>query len=113
MLGVVPKVGAFFATIPPAVIGGAGVIMFAMIFSSGLGIVHRYVRLNRRNMVILAVSVGLGLGCELRGEVLQHLPQHLRTLLGFGLITGGLTALVLNLVFPEGEPHVATQDAPD
>ena len=100
-LGVVPKVGALFATIPPAVIGGGGLIMFAMIFASGLSIIHRSVPLTRRNLVILAVATGLGLGVELRPDALQYLPEDLRTFFGSGLIAGGLTALVLNLVFPE------------
>jgi NCS2 family nucleobase:cation symporter-2 len=100
-LGVVPKVGAFFATIPPAVIGGGGLIMFAMIFASGLSIIHRSVPLTRRNLIILAVATGLGLGVELRPDVLQHLPEGLRTFFGSGLIAGGLSALVLNLVFPD------------
>jgi NCS2 family nucleobase:cation symporter-2 len=100
-LGVVPKVGALFATIPPAVIGGGGLIMFAMIFASGLSIIHRSVPLTRRNLVILAVATGLGLGVELRPDALQHLPEGLRTFFGSGLIAGGLTALVLNLVLLE------------
>jgi len=100
-LGIVPKVAAGFATIPPAVIGGGGLIMFSMIFASGAAIIHREVPMNRRTMVILAVSVGLGLGVELRPEVLQHLPDSLGSFLGVGLVTGGLSALLLNLVFPE------------
>ncbi|MDH3743674.1 MAG: purine permease [Acidobacteriota bacterium] len=99
-LGFVPKVAALFATIPPSVIGGAGLIMFAMIFSSGVAMFYRGVELDRRNLVILAVALGLGLGVELRGEVLAHFPDWVRTFFGSGLITGGLTALVLNLVLP-------------
>ncbi len=101
LLGLVPKVGALFATIPPAVVGGGGLIMFAMIFSSGASIFHRGVEPNRRNLVILAVSVGLGLGVELRPAVLSHLPGGVQTLFGSGLVTGGLVALVLNLAFRE------------
>jgi len=105
LLGLVPRVGAFFATIPPAVIGGAGLIMFAMIFTSGARIVHRGERWGQRTLVIMAVSVGLGLGVELRPDVLQHLPKWVQDFFGAGLITGGLTALVLNLVLPaEKEP---------
>lgn len=99
-LGVVPKVGALFATIPAAVIGGGGLIMFAMIFSSGAAIFHRNVRLTRRNLVILAVALALGLGIELRPEVLAQLPAAARTFLGSGLITGGLTALLLAALLP-------------
>lgn len=99
--GLVPKVGALFATIPAPVIGGGGLLMFAMIVASGVAIVHRGVRLTQRNMVILAVSLGLGLGVELRPAAVAALPDGLRTLLGSGLITGGLAALVLNAVLPE------------
>jgi NCS2 family nucleobase:cation symporter-2 len=100
-LGIVPKVGALLATMPAAVIGGAGLIMFAMIFASGAAIIHRGVHLTQRNMVILAVSLGLGLGVEFRPDAVQYFPSALRTLFGSGLVTGGFTALVLNAVLPE------------
>jgi NCS2 family nucleobase:cation symporter-2 len=99
-LGLVPKVGAAFATLPPAVIGGGALVMFGMIFSSGAAIFHRSVRPTRRSLVILAVSMALGLGVELRPDVLQHFADGVRTFFGSGLITGGLAALVLNLVLP-------------
>lgn len=101
-MGLVPKVGALFATIPAPVIGGGGLIMFAMIFSSGAAIFHRSVHLNQRNLVILAVSLALGLACELRPEALANLPQWARSFFTAGLITGGLTALLLNAIFPDG-----------
>jgi xanthine permease len=100
-LGLIPKVGALVATIPPSVIGGGGLIMFAMIFASGVAIIHRSVELNQRNMIILAVSLGLGLAVELRPDALQYFPQELKSFLGSGLISGGLMALILNLIFPE------------
>ena len=100
LLGIFPKIGAAFATIPPAVIGGAGLVMFAMIFSSGAAIFSRSVPLTQRSLVVLAVSVGLGLGVELRPDALQHLPEGLRNFVGTGLIAGGISALALNAVLP-------------
>ena len=100
-LGIVPKVSALFATVPRSVVGGAGLIMFAMIFSSGIAIVRRHVELTQRNMVILAVAVGLGLGVELRPEALQHLPEWARAFFGSGLVTGGVSAAAMNFIFPE------------
>lgn len=100
-LGLVPKISALFTTIPPSVVGGAGLVMFAMIFSSGIAIVRRSVELSQRNMVILAVAVGLGLGVELRPEALQHLPEWSQTFFGSGLVTGGVAAAVMNFAFPE------------
>jgi len=101
LLGLVPKVGIVVATIPPSVIGGGAIIMFAMIFSSGLAIIHRGVGLTKRNLLIIAASMALGLGVEYRPEVLQHFPQVLKTLLRQGLVVGGLTGFLLNLIFPE------------
>ncbi len=108
MLGIVPKVGALLATIPAAVIGGGGLIMFSMIFASGAAIIHRGTKLSQRNMVILAVSLGLGLGVELRPDALRHLPDAIRTLFGSGLVTGGLTALILNATLKDRPPRHLT-----
>ncbi len=102
-LGLVPKVGALFATIPPAVIGGGGLIMFGMIFASGAAIFHRAVAPTRRNLVIVAAAMALGLGVELRPAIVAQLPEAARTFLGSGLMVGGLGAVVMNLVFPERE----------
>jgi NCS2 family nucleobase:cation symporter-2 len=106
VLGLFPKVGALFATIPPAVIGGAALVMFGMIFASGAAIFSRSVPLTQRSLVILAVSVALGLGVELRPEALAALPEGARNFLSTGLVTGGLAALVLNAALPlrEREP---------
>jgi NCS2 family nucleobase:cation symporter-2 len=101
VLGLIPKVGVLVATIPAAVIGGAALIMFAMIFASGLAIIHHSVELNKRNMVIIAVSIALGLGVEFRPEVVQAFPEAAKSLLGQGLVVGGLAAFLLNVVFPE------------
>lgn len=103
LLGLTPKVGAGFATLPPSVIGGGGLIMFAMIFVSGAAIIHRGTAFTQRDMVIVAVALALGLGVELRPAALSSLPEVIQTLFGSGLITGGLTALVLNVVLPPGD----------
>jgi NCS2 family nucleobase:cation symporter-2 len=100
VLGFVPKVGAVVATIPAPVIGGGSLVMFAMIFASGFAILKRGVDLNQRNLVILAASLALGLGLQWRPEALQHFIPELQTFFGSGLVTGGLVALILNLVLP-------------
>ncbi|MFQ5637342.1 MAG: uracil-xanthine permease family protein [bacterium] len=101
LLGMIPKVGGLVATIPPAVIGGGALIMFSMIFASGLTIIHRHVELNKRNVIIIAASLALGLGVEHRPDVLQYMPQTLKSLLSQGLVVGGLAGFLLNVIFPE------------
>ncbi len=101
VLGLVPKIGSLFATIPPAVIGGAALVMFGMIFASGAAIFARGVPLTRRNLVVLAVSVAVGLGAELRPAAMEALPEAVRTFLSAGLVTGGLASLALSALLPE------------
>ncbi len=101
LLGLIPKVGVAVATIPASVIGGGALIMFAMIFASGLAIIQRNVELNKRNMIIIAASMALGLGVEYRPDVLQHFPQVVKTLFTQGLVVGGLSGFLLNLIFPD------------
>ncbi len=104
VLGFVPKVAAVVAAMPNPVLGGAAIILFGMIFSVGVRILTR-ARLTQRNLTIVATSIVLGLGVEVRPDVLSSLPDDLRLLAGSGLIAGGVTALVLNLVLPsDGEP---------
>ena len=75
--------------------------MFAMIFASGAAIFHRSVTLTRRSLVIFAVALGLGLGVEARPDVVSSLPGWAATFFGSGLIAGGLSGLLLNLVLPD------------
>lgn len=102
LLGFVPKVGAIVSAMPDAVLGGGALILFAMIFASGFRLIHENVTLNHRNMTILAVSVGLGLAVSFRPDALQNFSSNIQTLLGSGLIMGGFTALILNLLLPGG-----------
>lgn len=99
-LGFVPKVAALIAAMPNPVLGGAAVVLFGMIFAVGVRIITRGVALTQRNLTVIAASIVLGLGVEMRPEVLSSLPDELRLLAGSGLIAGGVTALVLNLVLP-------------
>ncbi|SFS91153.1 uracil-xanthine permease family protein [Halostagnicola kamekurae] len=100
ILGLVPKVAAVAAAMPDPVLGGAAVVLFGMIFSIGLRIVADRVELERRNLTIIAASVVLGVGVEITPEMLEQLPESVRVLVGSGLLVGGVTPLVLNLVLP-------------
>jgi xanthine permease XanP len=99
VLGVVPAVGVIVQALPPAALGGATLIMFGMVAASGVRILAR-VSWNRRNSLILAVSLGAGLGVTFVPELLQTLPPLLRNTLSSGIATGGMSALLLNTVLP-------------
>jgi NCS2 family nucleobase:cation symporter-2 len=102
LLGFVPKIGAVVSAMPAAVLGGGALILFAMIFASGARLITQNVELNQRNSTILALSMALGLGVAFRPEVLQAFPSEVQTFFGSALVTGGISALVLNIVLPGG-----------
>ncbi len=99
LLGLLPGVAAFIQQIPEPVLGGATVVMFGTIAAAGVRIISREV-LDRRTLMILAVSLAMGLGVAQVPEVLQHLPELLKSVLSFGVATGGITAMLLNLLLP-------------
>jgi NCS2 family nucleobase:cation symporter-2 len=113
VLGLVPKVGAVVSAMPDAVLGGGALVLFAMIFSSGARIVAQNVTLDQRNSTILALSMALGLGVAFQPAVLQQFPAEVQTLFGSALVTGGFTALLLNVLIPGGGVGTGPTDHTD
>ena len=101
--GLVPKIGALITTIPIEVLGGGVIVMFGMVTAAGVSMLSD-VHWSRRNMVIFAVAMSLGLGLQLEPGALQHVPQTLKVLLTSGLLPAAFIAIVLNLVLPEELP---------
>ncbi len=99
VLGLIPAVGALVQAMPPAALGGATLIMFGMVAAAGIRILAR-VPPTRRSALILAVALGTGLAVTFVPELLSQLPTPLRTTLSSGIATGGLCALVLNIILP-------------
>ncbi|AWH88983.1 uracil-xanthine permease family protein [Limnobaculum parvum] len=99
LLGLFPIVSSFVLSIPEPVLGGATIVMFGTIAASGVRIVSRET-LNRRAVMIMALSLAVGLGVSQQPQILQFAPEWLKTLLSSGIAAGGITAIVLNLVFP-------------
>ncbi|MFP1917053.1 nucleobase:cation symporter-2 family protein [Lonsdalea quercina] len=100
VLGLFPAVSGFVQHIPEPVLGGATIVMFGTIAASGVRIVSRE-PLNRRAIMIIALSLAVGLGVAQQPLILQFAPDWLKTLLSSGIAAGGITAIILNLVFPQ------------
>ena len=99
VLGLIPAVGVLVQALPPSALGGATLIMFGMVAAAGLRILGR-VPMNRRNSTILAISLGLGLGVTFVPTMLDQLPPLLKSTFSSGIATGGMCALLLNIVLP-------------
>lgn len=99
LCGLVPKFGAVIASMPITVLGGGVIIMFGMVTASGVRMLAD-VNWDRRNMVIFAISLSIGLGLQLAPEAMQHLPDTVRVLMTSGLFPAAVLSIVLNLVLP-------------
>ncbi|HCR4031894.1 nucleobase:cation symporter-2 family protein [Morganella morganii] len=106
ILGLFPGIGWFFTTIPAPVLGGAMTLMFSMIAIAGIRIILSN-GLRRRETLIVATSLGLGLGVSYDPAVFHVLPTSLYALAENPICMGGVTAIILNLIIPinkEAEP---------
>lgn len=106
ILGLFPGIGWFFTTIPAPVLGGAMTLMFSMIAIAGIRIILSN-GLRRRETLIVATSLGLGLGVSYDPAVFHVLPTSLYALAENPICMGGVTAIILNLIIPiskEKEP---------
>ena len=100
LCGLVPKIGAVISTVPIQVLGGGVIVMFGMVVAAGVSMLSD-VHWNRRNMVIFAVALSIGLGLQLEPAALQHMPDTLHVLLTSGLLPAAFIAITLNLLLPE------------
>ncbi|MBU7591590.1 nucleobase:cation symporter-2 family protein [Metabacillus halosaccharovorans] len=99
VLGLVPKIAAFATIIPPAVLGGATVVMFGMVISSGIKMLRSVDFSDQQNLLVIACSISLGLGATVVPDLFAGLPQSFKIIVSDGIITGSLTAILLNLFF--------------
>ena len=97
LLGLFPIVGAVFSLMPDPVLGGATLLMFGTVAAAGIRIISSQ-EIGRKETLVLAVSLSLGLGVELMPDVLQQAPEAIRSIFSSGITTGGLTAIIANIV---------------
>ena len=98
--GLIPKIGAIIASMPLPVLGGGVIVMFGMVASAGMNMLTE-VTMNRRNMVIIAVSLSVGLGLNLVPSAVQYLPGIMKTLATSAVAPTAIIAILLNLILPE------------
>ncbi|MCG8708021.1 purine permease [Brenneria sp. 4F2] len=112
-MGLFPVIGRFFTTIPASVMGGATLLMFAMISLAGLRIILAGPHgLDRRETLIVATSLGLGLGISYEPEVFHLMPGSISMLLENPISAGGIIAIIMNLCLPYGSMRTRRHAAP-
>jgi len=97
LLGLFPKIGAIVAAIPSAVLGGAALVMFGTVAVIGIQTLSRVDFHDDRNVMIVAVSLGLALVPVAFPTFYRNFDVDLQVVFGSGITMGALSAIVLNL----------------
>lgn len=98
-MGLLPKIGALVTIIPDSVLGGAMLVMFTMIAVQGIRMLTKVDFENNRNILVVAIFIGLGLGVTVYPQIFQALPQTIQLFLGNGIVVASICATLLNLIF--------------
>lgn len=98
-LGFIPKIAAITTIIPTAVLGGAMIAMFGMVVSQGIKMLSNVLTSSPENSMIIACSVGMGLGVTVVPELFSQFPSSVQILTSNGIVAGSVTAIALNIVF--------------
>ena len=101
-LGLLQGLGDLLLAIPKPVIGGATILMFGSVAATGVGILAG-LELKRRELMVIGISLGLGLGPSMVPGALDELPSLLKTVLGSAAATAGLTAIFLHALLPNAQ----------
>ncbi|MDT9591508.1 nucleobase:cation symporter-2 family protein [Nocardioides zeae] len=104
VLGLFPKLATIIAVMPSAVIGGAAVAMFGMLLGAGIKLLAE-TALDRHDMLVIAVSIGVGQGIAAVPDSVRKMPESLEVLLTSGIVPAALIAVLLNLARP-ADPEV-------
>ena len=100
VLGLIPALGQFLQQIPRPVLGAATTLMFGLIAVSGIRILSSQA-MDRKALMTIATSLGMGLGVLLVPEVLSGLPPLMQKIFSSPITTGGLTAILCTLLLPD------------
>ena len=100
LCGLVPKIGAIIASMPLPVLGGGVIVMFGMVAAAGLNVLSE-IKMSRRNMIIIALSLSIGLGFNLVPSAVQYLPGIWKTLATSAVAPTAFLAIILNQILPE------------
>ena len=100
LLGLLPRLAFVVASVPMFVLGGAGIVMFGMVASTGIRILAGVdFKTDRNNLYIVAISLGFGMIPLVADKFFVQMPKVLAPLLGSGILLASIVAVTLNLFF--------------
>ncbi|HZI82936.1 MAG TPA: solute carrier family 23 protein, partial [Casimicrobiaceae bacterium] len=96
VVGLLPKLGAVFASLPRPVLGGAGLVMFGMVAATGIRILARVDHRSRHNLIVFAVSIAIGMIPMVAPTFFAQAPRWAGALANSGITLAAVSAVLLN-----------------
>jgi uracil-xanthine permease len=99
VIGLALPVAALINSIPAAVVGGTGMVVFAIIMVLGIQMLRRVDLTDHANSIICATALLFGLLPIVVPGLYNQLPPNVRSLLGSGVAMAALVAVLMNILF--------------
>ncbi|MDR5747804.1 nucleobase:cation symporter-2 family protein [Caballeronia sp. LZ029] len=99
LLGLLPKLSNLIASIPVVVLGGAGIAMFGMVAATGVKILSKVDFDSKNNLLIIAISLGVGVIPLVAPTFFAHMPGWAGPLTHSGITLAAVFAILLNALF--------------
>ncbi|WP_066739150.1 nucleobase:cation symporter-2 family protein [Cupriavidus sp. D384] len=99
ILGLFPKVAIIVASVPPFVLGGAGIVMFGMVTASGIKVLSRVDLHSVKNLYIIAISIAVGMLPVVSPKFFSKFPPDLAPILESPILMTAIVAILLNIFF--------------
>ncbi|WP_097948835.1 uracil-xanthine permease family protein [Streptomyces sp. ms115] len=98
-VGLLSRLSRAVAGLPPAVVGGSALVVYAVIAVMGVQMLARSELAERGHSMIAALALAVGLLPIVAPTLYDGFPGWIRTLLGSGVVAGTLAAVLLHALF--------------
>jgi xanthine permease len=99
LLGLVPKLGEIVASVPQPVVGGAALVMFAMVTAVGIRTLQRVPFTDNNNLLVVATSLGVGLLPVVSPKIYAKFPDNFQVIFSSSITSTVIVVFILNLFF--------------
>lgn len=107
LLSFFPQAAAFINVIPKPVLGGVSLSIFGGIIASGASMLKDVKMDGNHNKLVVGLAIGVAMLPAFYSDFYGGFHQIIQDIFGNGIVAGGLTAILLNLLFNFKEIKVA------
>lgn len=108
LFSIFPVVVVIFELLPRPVLGGALVVLFGTIATSGIRIMSEH-GVTRRESIVIAASVGVGMISMMTPEMFDKMPHFFKIFFEAPVVSGGVTAMIVHQILPDAPASASAE----